>query len=121
MNRGPEEGYLLDTPTRMKIDLTGRWKYAVEGDTGTVAIPSVYGFVGTVAFFREVDIRPEMLDRYRFHVAVLGVNHSCDISINGEFIASHAGGYTSFVQTIPPNILQAGEKERHQICRKQPA
>jgi hypothetical protein len=94
----------------MKIDLTGRWKYAVEGDTGTVAIPSVYGFVGTVAFFREVDIRPEMLDRYRFHVAVLGVNHSCDISINGEFITSHAGGYTSFVQTIPPNILQAGER-----------
>jgi hypothetical protein len=100
---------MLDTPSRIKIDLSGAWDYAVEGGpSGTVRVPSAYDFSGKVVFQRGVDLSKEQLDQYRFHIVMLGVNYAAEVSVNGEFVTSHTGGYTSFVEPLPRNALQIG-------------
>ena len=100
---------MLDTPTRIKIDLSGAWDYAVEGGpSGTVRVPSAYDFRGKVVFQRGVELTKEQLDQYRFHIVMLGVNHAAEVAVNGEFVTSHAGGYTSFVESLQRNVLQIG-------------
>ena len=110
MNLGSDAGCFLDTPTRLKIDLSGVWNYSVEGGpSGTVRVPSAYDFTGKVTFDRTVEIAPDLLDRYQFHVVMLGVNHIAEISWNGEFVTSHMGGYTGLIQAVSRNVLQPGE------------
>lgn len=100
---------MLDTPTRIKIDLSGTWDYTVEGGpSGTVRVPSAYDFRGKVFFQRSVELTKEQLDQYRFHIVMLGVNHASEVAVNGEFVTSHSGGYTSFVESLPRNVLQIG-------------
>jgi len=100
---------MLDTPTRIKIDLSGTWDYAVEGGpSGKVRIPSAFDFRGKVVFQRGVELTKEQLDQYRFHIVMLGVNHSAEVTVNGEFVTSHSGGYTSFLESLPQNALQVG-------------
>jgi len=111
LNRGPDAGFLLDTPTREKIDLSGTWNYTVEGESfGTILIPSAYDFVGKVSFERTFEISVEQVDKYQFSLVMYGVNYACEISVNGDFILSHAGGYTSFVQPLLPGVLQVGKE-----------
>jgi hypothetical protein len=55
------------------------------------------------------EIRSEDLDLYQFQLVVYGANYSCDVSINGEFLGNHQGGYTSFVVPIPSSYLQAAK------------
>lgn len=111
VSRGSETGYLLDTPTRYKLDLSGTWKYSVRGGpSGTVKVPSAYDFVGTVTFERTFAVTAEQLDKYDFSFVMLGTNYSCEIYLNGDFVTNHLGGYTSFVQSIPKNTLQVGSE-----------
>ena len=109
LNRGSDSGFLLDTPTRIKIDLSGTWDYAVEGGpSGTVRVPSAYDFRGKVVFQRGVELTKEQLDQYKFHIVMLGVDHAAEVTVNGEFVTSHSGGFTSFVETLPRDALQIG-------------
>jgi hypothetical protein len=111
LNRGADAGFLLDTPTREKIDLSGTWKYDVEGGpSGTVLIPSAFDFVGKASFEKTFVITAEQVDRYQFALVMYGANYSCEVSINGDFILSHSGGYTSFVQPLLPGVLQVGSE-----------
>jgi len=106
---GPDSGFLPDTPTRIKIDLSGPWEYAVDGGpSGTVKIPAAYDFRGSVVFQRNIDVTREQLDQYRFHLVILGIDHAADVSVNGEFVTSHSGGFTSVVEPLPRNALQIG-------------
>lgn len=114
--RGEDTGYLPETPTRVKIDLSGPWEYVVDdGPTGTVRLPAAYDFVGTVTFRRKVPVSAAQLDAYDFHVVMLGANHRTEILINGEFITHHAGGYTSFMVPVPANVLQVGGENVIQV------
>ncbi|MCZ6776538.1 MAG: hypothetical protein O7D34_08790 [Ignavibacteria bacterium] len=109
LNRGSDSGFLLDTPTRAKIDLSGVWNFTVEnGPSGTVRVPSAYDFVGRVTFERRFEVTVEQLDNFRFHFVMFGANYNCEVSLNGDFITNHSGGYTSFVQPIPENTIQVG-------------
>lgn len=109
MASGLETGYLLDTPTRMKIDLSGLWSYSVtNGPQGSVRIPSAYDFAGEVVFERKVELKEEDLDKYQFHLVMLGSNYNTAVSINRDFIVNHIGGYTSFMAPIPSSTLQIG-------------
>ena len=75
LNKGSDSGFMLDTPTRIKLDLSGAWDYSVEGGTsGSVRVPSAYDFRGKVVFQRGVELTKEQLDQYRFHIVMLGVN-----------------------------------------------
>ena len=106
---GSDVGYLLDTPTRVKIDLSGQWEYSVEeGPAGTLLIPAAGDFIGSVSFKRNFDVPAELVGAYQFHVVALGVNYDADIFVNGEFVGNHAGGYTSVVHPLPERLLQTG-------------
>jgi hypothetical protein len=111
VGHGADAGYFLDTPNRSKIDLSGLWNYSVEGGpSGTVKVPSAFDFTGKVTFEKRFEITADMVDRFQFSLVMFGTNHTCEVSLNGDFITSHAGGYTSFVQPIPKNTLQAGKE-----------
>jgi hypothetical protein len=113
---GSDVGFLPDTPTRVKIDLSGTWEYSIEGGpSGSVQIPAAGDFVGSVAFKRNFDVPAELLDTYQFHVVVLGANYDADIFVNGEFVGNHAGGYTSCVRPLPDNLLQTGPENVIQV------
>jgi len=108
---GSDLGYQLDSPTRLKIDLSGEWEFRVEGGpSGLVRVPAAYDFQGKVLFRRSFALEPSQLDRFRFHLVFLGVSHASEILVNGEFVTSHSGGYTTIVQEIPENILRPGDE-----------
>lgn len=109
--RGEDAGFLVETSTRTKIDLSGRWNYEVEdGPKGTVLVPSAYDFVGKVTFTRKIEISADQLDTYDFHLVMLGANYNCEVTINGDFVTNHVGGYTSFVIPLARNMLQVGNE-----------
>jgi len=113
---GPDAGLFPDTPTRTKIDLSGEWHYSTDGrEWRTVTVPSAYDWTGKVTFRRTFDITPEMLDRFSFSVVAYGINYQSDMTINGNFVGRHTGGYSSFVQPIPQNTLQVGKENTIQI------
>jgi hypothetical protein len=104
---------LLNSPFRIKIDLSGMWDYAVEGGgKGKIGVPSAYDFVGNVSFVRNIDLTLDQLEDYTFHLVHYGVNYQCDSYINGDFLASHSGGYTSFSNEIPDAALQPGSENQ---------
>ena len=116
LNRGSDSGFMMDTPTRIKIDLAGSWDYAVDGGpSGTVKVPSAYDFRGKVAFQRGIDLTKEQLDQYKFHIVMLGVNHAAEVTVNGEFVTSHSGGSSSVVEPLPRNALQIGRENTVRI------
>jgi len=105
-----------DTPSRTKVDLSGSWRYTVDGkDWGTVLVPSAYDWTGKVTFRRTFDLSPEMLDKYAFELVAYGINYQSEIAINGNFIGRHLGGYSSYVFPIPQNALQVGKENTIQI------
>ena len=109
--KGSDSAFPLDTPSRIKIDLSGTWQYSVDGGpSGTVKVPSAYDFVGKVMFERSFEITAEQIERYEFQLVMVGTNYSCEVSLNGDFLTSHLGGYTSFSQPIPGNVLQPGKE-----------
>ena len=109
--RGSDTGYLLDTPTRLKIDLAGEWNYAVEGGpAGNVKVPSAFDFTGKVSFERSFEVPFEKLDNYQFSLVFFGINYNAEVWVNGEYIGSHTGGYTSFVQPLPNEYLVIGKE-----------
>lgn len=111
VGHGADAGYFPDTPSRTKIDLSGLWNYSVEGGpSGTVQVPSAFDFTGKVTFERNFEITANMVEQFQFSLVMFGTNHACEVSLNGDFITSHVGGYTSFVQPIPMNTLQAGKE-----------
>jgi hypothetical protein len=75
-----------------------------------VYVPSVFDFVGTVEYQRLFEVRAADLDAYQYQLVVYGANYSCDVSINGEFLGNHQGGYTSFSIPIPADYLQAAKE-----------
>ena len=104
---------LLNSPFRKRIDLSGIWEYLVEeGGKGRIGIPSAYDFVGNVSFVRSMNLSLEQLQNYTFHLVQYGVNYHCDTYINGDFLASHSGGYTSFINEIPDATLQPGSENQ---------
>jgi len=108
---GEDTGFLLDSPTRIKIDLSGEWGYKITGGpAGTVNLPAAADFVGEVTFERSFEVNPDDFGKYQFHVVCLGANYNCGIWINNDFITNHIGGYTSFVAPIPDNVLQIGKE-----------
>lgn len=109
IRRGIDTGYLVDTPTRLKIDLSGEWSYSITGGpTGVVRIPAAYDFTGEVVFERSFEIDSSALDKYQFHLVMLGANYATSVTVNRDFIASHFGGSTSFTAPIPTHVLQLG-------------
>jgi hypothetical protein len=104
-----EDGYLPESSTRKRYVLDGPWSYHVAGQgDGTVTLPAAFIGKAEVVFERSLDIPAATIDNRQYHLVILGANHSCEVQFNGEFLLSHAGGYTSFSQPIPRNLISPG-------------
>ena len=108
---GSDAGMFPDSPSRLKIDLAGSWRYSLDNkEWNTVSVPSAYEGTGRVTFMRSFEITAEMLDKYTFSLVAYGINYQSEILINGNFVGRHQGGYTSTVMPIQPNTLQVGNQ-----------
>jgi beta-glucuronidase len=97
------------SPTRKLVPLNGLWTYSLEnGTTGNVSLPVAFDGRGAVDFQRGFEMPAIDLDRYQWHLEVLGANYSTDIWVNSEFLGHHPGGYTSFLLPIRRVVLQPG-------------
>jgi hypothetical protein len=106
---GPDAGLFPDTPSRQKIDLAGTWKYTLDGKEWlNVSVPAAYDGPRKITFMRSFEIKSEMLDKYAFSLVMYGINYQSEITINGNFVARHQGGYTSVTIPIQPGTLQLG-------------
>jgi hypothetical protein len=107
--RNSDASFSLSTSTRVTIDLSGQWECTLEnGSQLSIRVPSAYDFAGSVIFERSFSLTQEQLDRYSFRLIMLGVNYAADISVNGEYIATHVGGYTTVDEPLHAAILQQG-------------
>lgn len=98
-----------DTPTRSKIDLSGPWSYSSDGKTwNPVSVPSSFDFPGKIIFSRTFGLTPEKLSQGALSLVAYGINYQCEVSVNGNFIGRHIGGYTSFVLPVPSNFVRPG-------------
>jgi hypothetical protein len=62
-----------------------------------------------------MEFSAEELDTVRYHLVFYGVNYQADITVNGEYLLGHPGGSTSFIEEIPPNLLQVGPENTIQV------
>jgi hypothetical protein len=108
---GPDAGLFVDNEFRRRIDLSGAWKFTLDGEEwNTVAIPSAFDSPQRVTFQRTFALTGEMLDKYAFWFVAYGINYQSEIHINGTFIGRHAGGYTTVMFPIARNVLQLGSE-----------
>ena len=114
---GPDAALYPDSPARTKLDLSGSWQYSLDGkEWNNVSVPSAYDAAGKVTFTRTFGVDPDMLDKYTFSLVCYGINHQAEITINGNFVGRHQGGYASFVIPIPANTLQMGTQNSIKIA-----
>lgn len=103
--------YLSRTSTRVVTSLAGPWSIPREGgDPERVHLPVAFDGVASVDFQQLVDIPADKLDRYLWHLVVTGSNYATEVSMNGDFLDAHQGGYTSFTVPIGHEHLQPGKE-----------
>jgi hypothetical protein len=118
---GLDAGIHLDSPTRKKIDLAGKWNLSIEDETwieklfGTniqreVKVPSSIDYEGRMTFRRTFTLNEELLNNFAFKFVALGINYECEVYINEVYVGKHVGGYTSFEFEIPEDALQIGKE-----------
>ncbi|MDH7601855.1 MAG: hypothetical protein QHI38_06880, partial [Armatimonadota bacterium] len=93
------------TGSRQFISLDGNWKLAPAGTNQSYEvvvpgswqsrIPELRDFVGRVEYTRQVSI-PESWAGKRVYICFGAVDYLAEVSINGQRIGSHEGGYTPF-------------------------
>ncbi len=95
------------------------WLFEKEGKVSEITLPHTYnavdGQTGPDAYFRgqclykkEFD-RPLMKDNQRCYISFEGVNSSCEVVINGEKVACHDGGYSTFNVDITDYLQDKNE------------
>lgn len=109
--KGKDAALFLDSPTRLKIDLAGQWRYSLDGgEWQEISVPGAYDAVAKTTFLRTFEIKANQLDMYSFQLVMYGVNYQSEISMNGNLVGRHLGGYSSFTVPVPSNVLQAGSE-----------
>jgi beta-glucuronidase len=114
--RGSDLGLHPDTPTRQKIDLNGVWSYSFDRQNwSSVKVPSAFDYEGEMVFLRKFTVDEETLTQRALKFVALGINYEAEVSVNGQFIGRHVGGYTSFEFEIPETALRLGSENVIQI------
>lgn len=109
--RGSDVGLHPDTPTRQKIDLNGEWSYSFDRQNWSmVKVPSAFDYEGEIVFLRKFAVDEETLTQRALKFVALGINYEAEVSVNGQFIGRHVGGYTSFEFEIPEAVLRLGSE-----------
>lgn len=113
---GTNIGYLSDTPTRQKIDLSGTWSYTLDDEHWhDVQVPSAIDEEARVTFLRKFTVTEPLVTSSAFKLVALGINYEAEVYINDIFIGKHTGGYTSFDLSIPEDVIQPGSENAIKI------
>jgi beta-galactosidase len=98
--------FLSDSSSRFKLDLAGEWKVRINGsDPITTVVPGAYDGVAELIYERTFTLNEELINNKSIELVAYGINYNSEIWINGIFIGSHSGGYTSFSYPVSPEIL----------------
>ncbi len=105
-----------DSETRKAISLNGEWsaKLISENDSATVQVPGSYDFYGEVEFVRGFEL-DSTLATSALELIALGINNSCKIFLNGNFLTSHVAGHAPFSVRLPAEMLLPGEANELRI------
>ena len=113
---GLDAGIHLDSPTRKKIDLAGKWQFSINDETwNEIKIPGSIDYEGRMTFRRTCTFDDELLNNFVFKFVALGINYECEVYINEVYVGKHVGGYTSFEFEIPEDALQIGKENTVKI------
>lgn len=100
---------LFDSPTRVVIDMSGSWEYAVNGATeGTIALPYSGPIRNDVVYRRQIRIEAATLREHTWHMQFLGVQDEVELRINGRSVQKYPGGMVPFSVRIPDRTLTPG-------------
>jgi hypothetical protein len=104
------DNFFADAKTRRKIPLTGIWKAKLpDGSEKEIFVPSAYDFNGKISF--EKRFRLDKADDTR-HIELVsyGINNSCEIYINDQFVKSHTASGTAFSVSIGNEYFKFGDE-----------
>jgi Glycosyl hydrolases family 2, TIM barrel domain/Glycosyl hydrolases family 2, sugar binding domain/Glycosyl hydrolases family 2 len=108
---GLDAGIHVDSPTRKKIDLAGKWQFSINDEAwNEIKVPSSIDYEGRMTFHRTFTLDDELLNNFIFKFVALGINYECEVYINEVYVGKHVGGYTSFEFEIPEDALQIGKE-----------
>ncbi|KAA0211679.1 MAG: hypothetical protein EDM69_00215 [Chlorobiota bacterium] len=93
--------------TRTIIPLNGQWQVSFNDykSFSEVNVPSCYDYSGVAVFQRYFKIPFNNPEEYNFIIVAEGINYYSRISINGNFVTEHYGGYDSFIATIENGLI----------------
>lgn len=107
----PEEYSLFTVSDKRRVfDLNGRWEVRLgkSSDWSNIDVPSSLDYKGIIHFRKSFFLSNDFKD---FHgkLFATGLNIVSSIKINGVFVGSHAGGYTSFGFELLDSVLKPGQ------------
>ncbi len=113
---GLDVGMYPDTPSRLKLDLSGTWTVSADGEEWQdVAVPSSIDETGSFTFRRTFTLTERQIVEKAFKFVAYGINYDAEIFVNDIYIGRHVGGYTTIEFDIPDNALAAGSENAIQI------
>ena len=104
---------------RRVISLKEGWKFYQDGQCRQVALPHTWNAVdgqdggndyyrGTCRYVRELE-RPAMEPRSQVWLEVKAAAMTAQVSLNGELLASHQGGYSAFRVNLTEHLRDRNE------------
>ena len=116
IQKGLDAEPYIDTPTRQKIDLSGKWDVLLEKNSfldkitnktlqKEIEIPASIDFCGRMVFQRSIYISNRQIKDFCFKLVALGMNYEAEVLVNDIPIGKHAGGYIGFELDIPDGAL----------------
>ena len=108
-----DKGWYRESQTRRRLDLCGEWIYRMggKGPWQKVTVPSCYDHKGKVVFKKNFTPDSSFAGRH-FKLVAYGINYKCLIKINGKFVGSHEGGYSSFAIDLEEGLIQIGRSNQ---------
>ncbi len=100
-------GLFRESTTRKKISLNGQWEVSFnEGKTfQKMSVPLAYSFRGKALYKRTISIPADSVDMYSYIFVAEGIGYEADIKVNGNFVATHTGGYTPIIASVNDGII----------------
>jgi beta-glucuronidase len=110
-----------DTPTRERVSLNGLWRFWIDpADVREMPVPASYNdvfpeaelhdHVGEAWYETEFSV-PARWEGQRIVVRFGSVTHRAVVSVNGQQVAEHEGGYTPFEADVS-DVVELGARNR---------
>ena len=105
-------GLYRESEKRLKISLNGEWEvsFNLGKSFQKVSVPLAYNFDEKAIFRRSFSIPAEYADKYSFIFVAEGIDYESDVKINGNFVATHIGGYTPIVTSVNDGIISSNNE-----------